>query len=100
MPWERRQRGGLYYCRTRRINGRRVREYLGTGVVGEIAAEEDAERAAQRQQDKVDAEGILKELEAGQAIIERFKHETQRILEAQGYYRHHRGAWRKRREAT
>jgi hypothetical protein len=35
MAWERRQRGGRYYTRTRRINGTRVREYVGTGPLAE-----------------------------------------------------------------
>src|SRR5215218_4272963 len=48
MAWERRQRGDLYYCRTRREGGRRVRGYVGRGIVGELAAREDEERRAAR----------------------------------------------------
>ena len=44
-PWERRERGGLYYTRSRKEGGRVVREYIGEGVLGEIAAlEVDYER--------------------------------------------------------
>jgi hypothetical protein len=37
-PWEKRQRGGLYYTRSRKENGTVVREYVGGGVLGQLAA--------------------------------------------------------------
>jgi hypothetical protein len=37
-PWERRERGSLYYTRSRRKDGRVVREYFGGGVLDEITA--------------------------------------------------------------
>lgn len=50
-PWERRERGGLYYTRSRREDGRVVREYIGGSVLGEIVAlEEECER---RQREEV-----------------------------------------------
>jgi hypothetical protein len=45
MGWEKRERGGLYYTRSRRVDGRVVREYFGTGPLAEIVAlEDDLER--------------------------------------------------------
>lgn len=38
MAWE--KRAGtreVYYCRTRRVRGKRVREYFGNGPVAEVA---------------------------------------------------------------
>ena len=44
-PWERRERGGLYYTRSRKEAGRMVREYIGGGVLGEVAALHDSNRS-------------------------------------------------------
>jgi hypothetical protein len=37
-PWERRERGGLYYTRSRRKDGWVVREYFGGDVLDETTA--------------------------------------------------------------
>ena len=44
MSWEYRGKQGPYYTRTRSINGRIVREYIGAGLSGRLAAAEDEER--------------------------------------------------------
>ena len=49
-PWERRERGGLYYTRSRKEGGRVVREYMGCGILGELAAQLDAEERHRREE--------------------------------------------------
>jgi hypothetical protein len=106
MAWERRQRGGLYYCRTRRVGGRRVREYIGRGVVGELAAREDAERKAQRLADlarrreerrrEEETARALRDLVGGLDALTATL--TVATLGAAGYHRQNRRPWRMRRE--
>ena len=41
MAFERRRNGKLYYYRSRRVCGRVVKQYVGAGDVGRLAAEAD-----------------------------------------------------------
>jgi hypothetical protein len=103
MAWETRARGGRYYTRSRKVGGRVVREYVGGGPAGDLAAAEDAarreraaaERAALRAERERAAgpEALLAELDALAEGLARA------ALAAAGYRRHHRGEWRKRRGA-
>ena len=102
MGWETRKRGGTYYTRSRRVNGRIVREYVGGGAAGELAALLDAEdrvdREARREAVRAEqaqaraASGALTGLEdmARLAIAD--------TLHAEGFHRH-KGVWRRRRDA-
>lgn len=101
MGWERRARGGQFYTRSRRVGGRVVREYVGAGVLAEVAAALDAlerERAAEhRREGKAGAE----RLDAAEALLIELCEAADALaaaaLLAAGYHRHDRGDWRRRR---
>ncbi|QDS98167.1 hypothetical protein [Adhaeretor mobilis] len=44
MAWENRGNNNRYYYRGRRVDGRTVKEYLGSGEAAERAAAEDEQR--------------------------------------------------------
>lgn len=101
-PWERRKRGGHYYTRSKKVDGRVIREYVGTGDVGELGAKIDA---TWRRWKEAEAQAQRKErecLEALEAPIEKLCKATEDLaratLLAAGYRRHNRGEWRKKRE--
>ena len=101
-PWEKRERGGLYYTRSRKVNGKVVREYVGGGPVGKIAALEDEYERRRREEEAVFWKEEREHLEALAAPVEEMCETSEviarAVLVASGYHRHNRGEWRKRRE--
>lgn len=104
MGWETRARGGRYYTRSRRVGGRVVREYIGTGRVAELAAMLDAAERRARSAER----NNLRLAEAGDAPAFGALTELGRVLDGlaaaflieAGYRRHHRGEWRRRRDGA
>ena len=100
MGWETRQRGGRYYTRSRRENGRIVREYVGGGFVGELAALTDATRRAERQAKISARRAAQEELATLDAEVEDACEVVQALMDgtltAAGYHKR-RGEWRRRR---
>ncbi len=104
MAWEARKRGGRYYTRSRKVAGRVIREYVGAGVLGEIAALEDEykrrcreEEAAywREERERLDAfDREARELDDLAELLTRAA-----LLEA-GYRQHERGEWRRPRERS
>jgi hypothetical protein len=100
-PWEKRERGGLYYTRSRKVDGRVVREYIGTGPLAKLAAEMDALKRRQREKE-TEAWQVEREcVEALDSPMEEL-HEAAEVLAkaallAADYHQHKRGEWRKRR---
>ena len=100
MSWETRQRGGTYYTRSRWVDGRAVREYVGGGVIGRLAARQDElehlqreQEAARRKEERERLErsaGFLRELDVATEVLIRAE------LLASGCYKH-KGEWRRLR---
>jgi hypothetical protein len=105
MTWESRpDSGGRYYARSRRIDGRRVHEYVGAGWAGELAAAEDAMRREARERALMvrrtererlaELDAPLEALDAQADVLYRA------VLVLSGYRQHARGQWRKRRRGN
>src|SRR5215203_1015773 len=101
MAWEKRERGGLYYTRSRKVNGRVVREYVGGGVLGEITARMDAYERRQREEQAAYWREERERMEALDSLTEELYEAAEVLgraaLLAAGYHQHKRGEWRKQR---
>ena len=101
MGWEKRERGGLYYTRSRKVNGRVVREYVGTGPLAKLAAQMDALKRCQRQKEAHALREECKRIEALQTSLEELYEAaevlTRATLLVAGYRRHNRGEWRRKK---
>lgn len=103
MAWE--QRGNrIYYYRSRKVGGRVVKEYIGTGATAElIAAHDEAERerrSADREQSCAEARRLA-DLAAGDEELSRTVDAlAAAALMSVGYRQHGRGAWRKQRSVS
>jgi hypothetical protein len=101
-PWERRERGGLYYTRSRKEGGRVIREYVGGGILGELTAQMDALERERRQEQTTCWKEEQEELDALEAPVEEISEASDLLVRAallaSGYHQHNRGEWRLRRE--
>lgn len=92
---------GRYYYRSRRVGKRFVKDYLGGGLAGELAAQQDAEIRERRRREKAevthlattlqDAEDLLAELDRGVELL------VATEMLAGGFHRHGK-TWRRKRE--
>jgi len=102
MGWESRQRGSLYYTRSRKENGRVVREYVGGGVLGQIAALEDEHERRRREEQEAFWKEEQRDLDALQGLVDELSEASDLLVRAtllaSGYRQHNRGEWRLRRE--
>ena len=101
MGWENRERGSRYYTRSRKVDGRVVREYVGGGFIGELAARFDE---AEREKRKIKAAMVRLESERVEALVDPVVDlcEVAEILcraaLVDGGYRRYQGKWRRKRE--
>ena len=102
MAWESRERGGHYYTRSRRVNGRVVREYIGGGELAQIASENDDDRRTLRKAERQQQRAELERLEALAGPVGELCEVTEILARAHllacGYHEH-RGEWRRERRA-
>lgn len=104
MAWERRKRGGRYYTRSRRKDGRIIREYIG--YEGSDRASRAEREARQKHAAKVLAldalERAQERTQAADTALADYCADIERqyraALTAAGYHQHKRGEWRRRRD--
>lgn len=100
MGWDK----GRYYTRSRKVNGRVVREYIGRGEVAELAAQSDAINHADREARREARRAEKAKLDALDASVQELDELANLLaraaLLAAGYRQHNRGEWRRRRKVT
>ena len=94
MGWDK----GRYYTRSKKVNGRVVREYVGVGEVGQLAAQLD-EIEQERRKAERDADGAHRvEMDALDTSLEDFCKLAESLARASlgvaGFHQH-KGEWRK-----
>jgi hypothetical protein len=101
MAWETRQRGGRYYTRSRRQDGRVVREYVGGGALGELAALHDAQESRRRKEADERERVMLDQLKPLVTLVGELDEAADTMLQAYlvaGGYRKRKGEWRMERD--
>ena len=99
MAWQQRGRG-LYYTRSRRVDGKVKRTYVGSGPVAQLAAALDAGHRAQRLATTAAKQTLIARLKTVDELTSEFDEcvaiLTEATLLAAGYHQHDRGQWRRR----
>jgi hypothetical protein len=90
-----------YYSRSFKVNGRIIRQYIGGGETGRLAALHDQERRELIKLRREAANRLMSDLNAIDKVVtalcQRAELAARAAMCAAGYYQHHRGEWRKRR---
>ncbi len=102
MAWEKRKRGGIYFTRSHKVDGRVIREYFGCGRAAVLAAAADQARLAEREAARVQARSIEAHFHSLEEPLDALDRTCRALalmaLNGAGYHQHHRGEWRRRRE--
>jgi hypothetical protein len=97
MGWDK----GRYYTRSRKVNGRVVREYVGTGDLAYLVAQADALERQRREAERAARWAQRAELDALDAPLKVLNEladlAARAALGAAGFWQHNRGEWRKQR---
>ena len=100
MAWESRN-GRRYYYRTKRVDGRVIKVYLGSGKAAQQAAAEDTAAKAVRARDAAELTALQASLIEADQITTEAAAGVNLLLEAEllamGYHKR-RGEWRRKRE--
>jgi hypothetical protein len=99
MAWETRERGGRYYTRSRREDGRVVREYVG-GALGELAALRDAQERRRRKEADERGRAFVNQAEELAAPVLELCEAADVLLRAHlvaAGFAKHKGLWRLKR---
>jgi hypothetical protein len=100
MGWDK----GRYYTRSKKINGRVVREYIGGGQVGKLVAEMDLMERQEREAKRTTRLAKQAELDALDVPLDELNDLANLLaraaLLAAGFRQHKRGEWRKPRGQT
>jgi hypothetical protein len=107
MAWEKRKRGSTYYTRSKKVNGKVIREYVGGGGglggrIGEIAAGCDELRRIERELEVLRRREEREKLEVLASPVLELCEATEVLLRAylvDSGYRRVQGHWRRRRES-
>ncbi len=98
MAWETRNGNGRYYTRSRKVNGRVVREYVGCGRYAKLAAQIDARDREKRAQEAADWQAERDALAADRADMRALSAAVEAAVAADlaelGYHKE-RGEWRR-----
>src|SRR5262252_7497780 len=97
MAWENKGLQKVYY-RSKRVNGRVIKTYLGTGRTAQLAYDQDLRQQKAREQERA----TRKEIEALDRQTNSVRDMTKALVKAHlllaGYHQHHRCQWRKQRK--
>lgn len=103
MAWEPRRGGGKYYYRSRRIDGKVVKEYIGTGAEAERIAEQDRQAREQRRRQREEVKALEAKLAATQKHVDGLIERTELMLAAYlltAGFHCHRSEWRQKNDCT
>lgn len=102
MVWEERNGNRYYYQSERDEQGRVVKKYIGTGQIAELVAHAEETRRKVREDRRAKEREELERMEALAAPVLELDEVTDVLaraaLLAAGYH-HHRGEWRRERNA-